>query len=289
MADNFNLGKFIRNNPLLNESIGGYRDIKPMKEAEDGSFNVSLEYADYPSITDAEQRLATIHLKKLVKSLGGIATITNDRFSTVDFNVTGISSFEELQDAYNDVVENEDDDYTMLPSWDLEPKEDSPVEEAGASMYTDDSPNPFPSLVSDEDDENETYGRAFGLAGQQLKSAIDALKDDGFDDEDIKNFLMTGIDMYDQVFGDYNDLEEAEGQFQSFDWNTVDQQGNKARLVVDAGTNNAGEEVLRVGHPNTGGTLAMFTKDDILNNDGYLRVGGKNFQVQPSLINWAKS
>ena len=34
MADNFNLSKFIRNNPLLNESIGGYRDIKPMEEMD---------------------------------------------------------------------------------------------------------------------------------------------------------------------------------------------------------------------------------------------------------------
>lgn len=184
MADNFNLNKFIRNNPLLNESIGGYRDIKPMEEM------------DY-----------------------------------------------ELEKPEN--------------------------------IYA--------------DEEAEMYGRAWGLAGQQLKSAIDALRQDGFDDEDIKNFLMTGIDMYDQVFDDYDNLEEAEGQFQSFDWNTVDQQGNRARLVVDTGTNNQGEEVIRVGHPNTGGTLAMFTKADILNNDGYLRVGGKNFQVQPSLINWAKS
>jgi cell division protein FtsI/penicillin-binding protein 2 len=59
--------------------------------------------------------------------------------------------------------------------------------------------------------------------------------------------------------------------------------------VVDTGINDAGEEVIRVGHPNTGGTLAMFTKNDIRNNDGYLRVGGRNFQVQPSLINWANS
>jgi hypothetical protein len=35
MADNFNLNKFIRNNPLLKESIGGYRDIEPMKEGSD--------------------------------------------------------------------------------------------------------------------------------------------------------------------------------------------------------------------------------------------------------------
>jgi hypothetical protein len=65
------------------------------------------------------------------------------------------------------------------------------------------------NIYADQDDENETYGRAFGLAGQQLKSAIDALRQDGFDDEDIKNFLMTGIDMYDQAFDGYDDLEEA--------------------------------------------------------------------------------
>lgn len=32
MADNFNLAKFLRNNRLLNESIGGYKDIRPLKE-----------------------------------------------------------------------------------------------------------------------------------------------------------------------------------------------------------------------------------------------------------------
>jgi hypothetical protein len=121
MADNFNLNKFIRNNPLLKESIGGYRDIKPMKEM------------DY-----------------------------------------------ELEKPEN--------------------------------------------IYADEEGESEMYGRAWGLAGQQLKSAIDALRQDGFDDEDIKNFLMTGIDMYDQVFGDYDDLEEAEGL-------------NEEEYTVDFGTN----------------------------------------------------
>ena len=133
-----------------------FKQTNAVEEAEGGSFNVSLMYADYPSISNAEQRLATMHLKKLVKSLGGIATITNDAFDTVDFNVTGISSFQELQNAYNDVVENEDDDYTMLPSWDLEPKEDNPVQEAGAppfGMPDKSKENPW----MDEVDGTDTY------------------------------------------------------------------------------------------------------------------------------------
>lgn len=32
MADNFNLSQFVRNNRLLNENIGGYVDIQPMRE-----------------------------------------------------------------------------------------------------------------------------------------------------------------------------------------------------------------------------------------------------------------
>ena len=30
MSDNFNLAKFLRNNPLLNEGAGGYLDLKPV-------------------------------------------------------------------------------------------------------------------------------------------------------------------------------------------------------------------------------------------------------------------
>jgi hypothetical protein len=135
-----------------------FKQTNAVEEAEGGSFNVSLMYADYPSISNAEQRLATMHLKKLVKSLGGIATITNDAFDTVDFNVTGISSFEELQNAYNDVVENEDDDYTMLPSWDLEPKENSPVQEDAAppfGMPDKSKENPWMDEVDGTDDYKE--------------------------------------------------------------------------------------------------------------------------------------
>jgi hypothetical protein len=255
MADNFNLNKFIRNNPLLNESIGGYRDIKPMKEGSDEDLFIKV----IPGI------LKNVNVYDMKRA-----------FDKGEFD-SALKSFKDTGEvSQEDMAISILHDYFAKKIGGSKPMEEIVSElEKPENIYT--------------DDENETYGRAFGLAGQQLKSAIDALRQDGFDDEDIKNFLMTGIDMYDQAFDGYDDLEEAEGQFQSFDWNTVDQQGNRARLVVDAGTDNAGEEVLRVGHPNTGGTLAMFTKDDILNNDGYLRVGGKNFQVQPSLINWAKS
>jgi hypothetical protein len=183
-----------------------FKQTNAVEEAEGGSFNVSFMYADYPSISNAEQRLATMHLKKLVKSLGGIATITNDTFDTVDFNVTGISSFEELQNAYNDVVENEDDDYTMLPSWDIE----SPV---AKGMNDDNSVNPFPSIMKEKEYNSKTgdrgweytdkdfpemdkHNRMMGLIDQnieprlgQVKSVIDGAREQGYADRTIFTIL----------------------------------------------------------------------------------------------------
>jgi len=51
-----------------------------------------------------------------------------------------------------------------------------------------------------QDSESEFYDRIWGLAGDQIKSVIDSLRSDGFEDEDIKNAFMTAVDQYDQVF-----------------------------------------------------------------------------------------
>jgi len=146
------LGKYVDLHSLKEEEVGNNKPVdevpykgaetkldgfgdefdqdEPISEAE-GSFDVSLSYADYPSISDAQQRLAIIHFKKLVKSLGGNAVKTGDEFDEINFNITGIDSFEELKNVYDKVVEDDDDDYTTLPSWELEPgknEDDSDIE-----------------------------------------------------------------------------------------------------------------------------------------------------------------
>ena len=87
-------------------------------------------------------------------------------------------------------------------------------------------------------------------------------------------------------------LKENSGGFESFDWNTQDQQGKSVRLVVDTGTDEkTNDPVLRVGFPETGGTLAKFTADDILDSpDGSLQVGGRGrFPISQNLIDWAQN
>jgi hypothetical protein len=184
MADNFNLSKFIRNNPLLNESIGGYRDIKPMKEGSDEDLFIKV----IPGI------LKNVNVYDMKRA-----------FDKGEFD-SALKSFKDTGE-----VSQEDMAISILHDYFAKKIGGSkPMEEAeGPDSMIFGKGWQYDDADEMDSDENETYGRAFGLAGQQLKSAIDALRQADYNDEDIKNFLMTGIDMYDQAFDGYDDLEEA--------------------------------------------------------------------------------
>jgi hypothetical protein len=169
MKNNFDLKGYMKQNQVgsyqqLNEMW--YQDIQPigdnftdavvidslneedeMEEAAGGeNLKVSLDYADYPSISDAEQKMAINQFMKLVKSLGGNATKTGDKFSTIDFEITGGPSFEELQAAYD--KQGEDMFASVLASWKLNK---SDLEEMGGVKNIGDkaklaTPNTRPNL-----------------------------------------------------------------------------------------------------------------------------------------------
>ena len=169
MKNNFDLKGYMKQNQVgsyqqLNEMW--YQDIQPigdnfteavvidslneedeMEEAAGGeNLKVSLDYADYPSISDAEQKMAINQFMKLVKSLGGNATKTGDKFSTIDFEITGGPSFEELQAAYD--KQDEDMFASVLASWKLNK---SDLEEMGGVKNIGDkaklaTPNTRPNL-----------------------------------------------------------------------------------------------------------------------------------------------
>jgi hypothetical protein len=164
----------------LGGKLNRHMDVS-MNEAEDGSFDVSFLYADYPSISNAEQRLAIMHFKKLVKSLGGTANKTNDTFDTVNFTVSGVSSFDELKAAYDQV--GEDDDYTTLPSWDLEPAEEAMPK---STYVTDDSEDDKGFIVPGDDAKVEEAEEIDMNEYDQLLGAIENLLRQG---ETAQNIL----------------------------------------------------------------------------------------------------
>jgi hypothetical protein len=135
MKNNFDLKGYMKENKVgsyqqlnemwyqdINQALGDFNVIKEEEmQADTMPVKVSLEYADYPSISNSEQKRAINQFMKLVKSLGGNATKTGDKFSTIDFEITGGPSFEELQAAYD--KEAEDPFASSLASWELDKSE----------------------------------------------------------------------------------------------------------------------------------------------------------------------
>jgi hypothetical protein len=163
MKNNFDLKGYMKQNQVgsyqqlnemwyqdINQALGDFNVIKEEDEMEeaagDENLKVSIDYADYPSISDAEQKMAINQFMKLVKSLGGNATKTGDKFSTIDFEITGGPSFEELQAAYD--KQGEDMFASVLASWKLNK---SDLEEMGGVKNIGDkaklaTPNTRPNL-----------------------------------------------------------------------------------------------------------------------------------------------
>jgi hypothetical protein len=169
MKNNFDLKGYMKQNQVgsyqqlnemwyqdINQALGDFKEAvvidslneeDEMEEAAGGeNLKVSLDYADYPSISDAEQKMAINQFMKLVKSLGGNATKTGDKFSTIDFEITGGPSFEELQAAYD--KQGEDMFASVLASWKLNK---SDLEEMGGVKNIGDkaklaTPNTRPNL-----------------------------------------------------------------------------------------------------------------------------------------------
>ena len=163
MKNNFDLKGYMKSNQVgsyqqlnemwyqdINQALGDFNVIKEEDEMEeaagDENLKVSIDYADYPSISDAEQKMAINQFMKLVKSLGGNATKTGDKFSTIDFEITGGPSFEELQAAYD--KQGEDMFASVLASWKLNK---SDLEEMGGVKNIGDkaklaTPNTRPNL-----------------------------------------------------------------------------------------------------------------------------------------------
>lgn len=226
MADNFNLAKFLRNNRLLNESIGGYRDIKPMREAE--------------SITDNEFKKGDLVRIKADQDYG------NDEYMGVDQ-----ARFKDLKGQRLKVTGTHDggktvwiNDVDSLPASYLElddPKKNAPIrvtpdnevgadDELGSSgwgmseanegdeeqAYFDykrsgeddiDDVDPLPSLSPKFNiSQDDFFGRMMDLAHEEfmgisdiVSMTIDSLRHGGFDDRDILNFLATDFSLDEEV------------------------------------------------------------------------------------------
>ena len=270
--------------------LHGLKEEEEM-QSDNNSEIITLSYNDYPSIDDDDQMFAIETFIEFVKSLKGDAKVVKDAFDNIDFELTGISS-EKVKAAYEELIAAERDKdlgdegpFNYLTSWTIDDSgdqieeeemeldteipyegpehkldgfgdefvQDSPVEEVDV-MDTDDSVNPFPSLMPDEQGK---FDRMMGLIDQnieprlgQVKSVIDgareqgyadrtifsvlarhplvkdsieALVDDGFEFQDIVDFFATDFSQNEEIAG-YKagvQMEGAEEYTVDFGTNTM--------------------------------------------------------------------
>ena len=230
MADNFNLAKFLRNNRLLNESIGGYRDIKLLREAYiklGDTFKIKGE--DYKVVATNDDN--DLDPRDFVGQIEG--------FDPNDFVILYKLPF--VGGSYGAWQENPSAEAVILS---IEDGEDEFIikkhsELSGGINEADDEQAYFDYKRSEEDDiddvdplpslspkfnisQDDFFGRMMDLAHEEfmgisdiVSMTIDSLRHGGFDDRDILNFLATDFSLDEG-------LAEAEMYTVDFGTNTQD-------------------------------------------------------------------
>jgi hypothetical protein len=170
------------------------------------------------------------------------------------------------------------------------------------SMDTDDSVNPFPSIMKEkedsvifdkgwqyDDDEDEVSNddRFADLGGDQIKSAIKSLMDDGFDTREIAQFVVDtirGFKSFKEEVTVSSSGVQMEGE--EFKWTARDQQGKLHGILY---VKPMGDTLMVTADDGMQGT--KYTKADIADAMGrgeFIRFRGKDLALDTRMKAWAK-
>jgi hypothetical protein len=170
----------------------------------------------------------------------------------------------------------------------------------GDSMDTDDSVNPFPSIMKEKEDNSMTgdkgweyddeddYDRFADLGGNQIKSAIKSLMDDGFDSREIAQFVVDtirGFKSFKEEVTVSSSGVQMEGE--EFKWTARDQQGKLHGILY---VKPMGDTLMVTADDGMPGT--KYTKADIADAMGrgeFIRFRGKDLALDTRMKAWANS
>lgn len=215
MQDNFDLKKYLRHgNKLLNESIGGYVDLMPLREEASDMITIELDMA-WDSSNPEEDSAA-----KAAFDQYGIE-VSDETGRPGTYEVTGRkedilaylrSEFydmdeEDIQQYYPELLngemsEGEPDGEQYDSEYDAEsgPAITSELEKPKSIYVTDDSEDEKGFIVPGDEDEFGSYqDRIMGLGGDRIESGIISLLDDGFEAEDVMDFCKMIIDAHSEA------------------------------------------------------------------------------------------
>jgi hypothetical protein len=167
-------------------------------------------------------------------------------------------------------------------------------------MDTDDSVNPFPSIMKEKEDNSMTgdkgweyddeddYDRFADLGGDQIKSAIKSLMDDGFDGREIAQFVVDtirGFKSFKEEVTVSSSGVQMEGE--EFKWTARDQQGKLHGILY---VKPMGDTLMVTADDGMPGT--KYTKADIADAMGrgeFIRFRGKDLALDTRMKAWANS
>jgi hypothetical protein len=168
------------------------------------------------------------------------------------------------------------------------------------SMDTDDSVNPFPSIMKEKedsmmfdkgwqyDDEVSDDDRFADLGGDQIKSAIKKLMDSGFDSKEIAQFVVDTIRGF-KSFKEEVTVSSSGVQMEGdeFKWTARDQQGKLHGILY---VKPMGDILMVTADDGMPGT--KYTKADIADAMGrgeFIRFRGKDLALDTRMKAWANS
>lgn len=186
MQDNFNLKGFLRNNKLLNEGIGGYFDLKPLKEYGDDPRMAQMD-SDQDFIERVHQELTPEESDWLVDNIDDLQAKFPKQFSELEGDVDGMTALVK-QLYFEKDADSEMNELNDLGN--MEEKEGDSMMFDKGWQYDDDEEDSF--VLAQRDSAN--YDRLLDLGGDQIEKGIISLVQDGFDVEDILDFVKTVLE-----------------------------------------------------------------------------------------------
>jgi hypothetical protein len=205
MTDNFDLKGYLRHgNKLLNEGIGGYKDIEPMKEMNLDSFiGAQRDTADFQGQFEKDIETVINHIKDGYGVIGSdYVQQAWEAFSDIPFDTVEEEVFELL---INSGVVNDHGQYDDSIN-EMEPDGDQYDGEYDAELGPDivnELEKPKNIYADEEDMEYDNSGlssyRIMDLGGDVIEQNITSLLDDGFDPEEVLDLCKMFIDAHSQA------------------------------------------------------------------------------------------
>ena len=203
----FDYSKYMKNNPLLKESIGGYRDFRPMTEKLSQTTNVTSIDLDmgWDDSDPEEDKAAKAAFKKYrikvseIEGNHGTYKVTGTKKDILKYLKSDFYDMdqEDIEQYYPELLEKENDlEEGMYEEDDsfIQAQRDA-VGAPGSSMFGD---------QNDEDGEYEAYDKA----GELFRQAVQSLKDANMQDEEIHDLFMSILDSYEEMQGEYDAMNQ---------------------------------------------------------------------------------